>query len=70
MSEPVDLLLTDVIMPGMNGRTLSERITAHRMASATTPSRTTACSTRGVHFIEKPVPTPALLRACGRRWND
>lgn len=67
---PIDLLLTDVIMPGMNGRELAERLTAtrHDMAVLFASGYTgnvladLGLSLPGVRLLDKPF-TPAILTA-------
>ena len=66
---PIHLLLADVVMPGMNGRELSEQVTAAR-----TETRVLFMSgypddavvrqgiqTASVHFIQKPFSMEALV---------
>lgn len=69
--EPIDLLLTDMIMPGMNGRELSERLQqqAPQLAVLYMSGYTDEeISSRGgvlfpdTHFIHKPFSGAALLR--------
>jgi CheY-like chemotaxis protein len=65
---PIDLLLTDVVMPGMNGRDLVERLRARRPGLACVyMSGHTAdiiahrgILEEGVLFIQKPFPIAAL----------
>jgi two-component system, cell cycle sensor histidine kinase and response regulator CckA len=70
-SEPVKLLLTDVVMPGGNGRELAERVAELRPG---TPVLFTSgytdgdiqrrgLLTPGVAFLQKPVTPDALVRA-------
>jgi CheY-like chemotaxis protein len=74
-SGPIDLLLTDVIMPGMNGRELAERLAAARPA---TPALFLSGYTDeilgpqgvlapGVHLLQKPFTAAELVAAVGRR---
>jgi len=66
---PVDLLLTDVVMPGMNGKALAESIlrqhprTAVLYMSGYTDQMLTTYEVmnKGFNFIEKPLTTDALL---------
>ncbi|MBP7371931.1 MAG: PAS domain S-box protein [Opitutaceae bacterium] len=69
-TEPIDLLLTDVVMPGMSGRELAERLqplhpeTAVLFTSGYTEDMVVL---RGVmeenlHFIGKPYTIPAIVR--------
>ncbi|PKL74196.1 MAG: hypothetical protein CVV27_21740, partial [Candidatus Melainabacteria bacterium HGW-Melainabacteria-1] len=66
--EPIDLLLTDVVMPDMNGKELSERVTALKpgLKSLYMSGYTADVITRqgileeGVHFISKPFSLRAL----------
>jgi len=74
---PIDLLMTDVVMPGMNGRQLVEEIVAHRPAIRvlfTSGYTDDAVIQRGVHsddfaFIAKPY-SPLSLAAKIREILD
>jgi len=65
---PIDLLLTDVVMPGMNGRDLKDRIEKHRpgIKALFMSGYTAEAITRhdvlekGVHFLEKPFSVSSL----------
>ncbi len=68
---PIDLLVTDVIMPEMNGRRVSDQLTADRpglrtlFVSGYTSSYIAQHGVleKDVHFLEKPFSRRALLRA-------
>jgi CheY-like chemotaxis protein len=69
-SSPIDLLLTDMVMPGMNGDALAEAIlrlspgTAVLCMSGYTDHRMDMdrkCFNGGYHFIQKPFTADALL---------
>jgi PAS domain S-box-containing protein len=67
--ETVDLLLTDVVMPGMNGKTLAERLTASRPGLKVilmSGYADEAIGHRGAHeagwaYLPKPFPPQALV---------
>jgi two-component system cell cycle sensor histidine kinase/response regulator CckA len=69
-SETIHLLLTDVVMPGMQGPLLAERIAAERpdirviyMSGYTTDAIAQSGGLpEGFHYVEKPIPTNVLLR--------
>ena len=66
---PIHLLLTDVVMPGLNGREVSERVLAIRpstrilfMSGHSNDSLLrSGIETFGTHFIQKPFPMEALV---------
>jgi PAS domain S-box-containing protein len=73
--DPIDLLLTDVVMPGINGRQLAEKLAA---AHPSTPVLYLSGYTDeilgpqgvlapGVDLLHKPFTTAELLAAVGRR---
>ncbi len=65
---PVDLLVTDIVMPGMDGAELARRLSEARpglkvvLVSGYTPDRETAelAAASGWHFVAKPF-TPSVL---------
>jgi two-component system, cell cycle sensor histidine kinase and response regulator CckA len=74
----IDLLVTDIVMPGMSGREVAQRIQAVRVAtpvlytSGYTPETTTRQNdfiTAGAPFLQKPF-TPAALAAKVRSVLD
>jgi two-component system, cell cycle sensor histidine kinase and response regulator CckA len=77
-SEPIDVLVTDVIMPDMSGPELARRIQSLRPGLRTLfVSGYTAETVRGrgklppgSAFIEKPFDQPSLLRAVRALLND
>lgn len=72
-SEPIHLLLTDVIMPGMTGVALAARIHAQRpatriifMSGYSNQAVTNHTNLPdGVRYLEKPIATAQLLRTIG-----
>jgi PAS domain S-box-containing protein len=76
-SGAIDLLLTDVILPGMNGQKLAEQLAASRPSVRTlfmsgyteTGVLRTDLLAQGVNFVEKPI-TPETLLAAVRRALD
>jgi DNA-binding NtrC family response regulator len=68
-SDRVDLLLTDMVMPGMNGRVLAERITAMHpaikvvwMSGYTDNEIISPEELSGMIFLQKPFNKDELLR--------
>ncbi|MEA2239254.1 MAG: hypothetical protein QOC81_3978 [Thermoanaerobaculia bacterium] len=76
-SDEIHLLLTDVVMPGMTGRELSELIAAARPGLAVIfMSGYTSHAVMNhadlpptVRYLEKPIPTPLLLRTLRAALN-
>ncbi len=72
----IDLLLTDVVMPGMNGRVLAERLTARRPAlkvlfmSGYTEDAVLGAGARDVHFLQKPFTTDGLRAKVRQTLDD
>ncbi len=69
-SGPIHLLLTDVVLPGMSGRILAEKLAARRvgvkvlyMSGYTDDAaETSRILAPGVHFLQKPITPEALTR--------
>jgi len=70
-TDRIDLLLTDVIMPGSNGPELAQRLTLDRPAMRVLyisgytehPAVRLGALNRGISFLQKPFAGPVLLRA-------
>jgi two-component system, cell cycle sensor histidine kinase and response regulator CckA len=65
----IDLLVTDMIMPGMDGQELAKRVSAQRpatriilMSGYTQHSVRNGTTLPGVRYLEKPIPTTLLLQ--------
>jgi two-component system cell cycle sensor histidine kinase/response regulator CckA len=65
--ESIDLLLTDVVMPRMNGRQLSEALTARRpgMKTIYMSGYTRGILELGKNFLQKPIAPVALIQMVG-----
>ncbi len=70
ITEKIDLVITDVVMPGMNGQQLFERITADHpeidkvlyMSGYTNNIIVTdGALEEGLHFLQKPFTVDALM---------
>jgi two-component system cell cycle sensor histidine kinase/response regulator CckA len=63
----IDLLLTDLIMPGMTGRMLADVLRAHRpgivvvFISGYVDDSRSSLTEEGTHFMQKPVTAETLL---------
>jgi signal transduction histidine kinase/CheY-like chemotaxis protein len=64
LDEPFDVLLTDVVMPGLDGPTLAERLGATRVVYMSGYDQE-ALITADAPFLQKPFATDDLLRAVG-----
>ncbi len=70
LAAPVDLLVTDMVMPGLNGRDLAERLRSARpglpivfMSGYSEDAPTLDPDAAGVTFLAKPFPLDALVEA-------
>jgi PAS domain S-box-containing protein len=70
LAAPVDLLVTDMVMPGLNGRALAERLRSARpelpvvfMSGYSEEAPTLDLDGDGVTFLAKPFPLMALVEA-------
>ncbi|HSL39760.1 MAG TPA: response regulator, partial [Desulforhopalus sp.] len=70
LAAPIDLLVTDVVMPGMNGRELADRLLVDQpgmrvlYVSGYTANVIAHNSLldEGIHFLQKPFTTNSLAR--------
>ena len=73
--DDIQLLLTDVVMPGINGRVLAETLTGRRpglkvlFMSGYTEDAVLGAQRREVQFLQKPF-APEVLRAKVREVLD
>ena len=77
-TEPIHLLITDVVMPQMNGRQLAGRLSASRPGlkclymsgyTADVIAHRGALE-EGMSFIAKPSPSAPWPGRCARRWTQ
>jgi two-component system, cell cycle sensor histidine kinase and response regulator CckA len=63
-TEPIHLLLTDVVLPGLGGRELSERLTETLYMSGYTDDAEVRHGILGAetHFLQKPYSATALAQ--------